>query len=336
MSKNKHALIRYRALDACFRNRRIKYSFPDLQQAVNNALEAYDPSTKGISRSMLYADISFMESTDGWRADIVRTRDGKRMFLRYNDPDFSIDDGPLNQLEVSQLKEALAVLSQFKGLPQFEWMEETVAKLNQGIMPENDATIISFDANQYLKGIEFLGEIYNAILYGKVLTISYKDFKAEQAYEVLFHPYFLKQYNNRWFAFGLNPSSARPVQTMALDRIEGINIAQLDYIPNTTINFAEYFDDIIGVSIPEGVEAQQINLKVAPSRAGYVQTKPLHGSQKSKLVEDGYLDVSLQLIPNRELLQSILSFGSAVEVLSPASFKEELHTELQTMLALYE
>ncbi|MEO6831648.1 MAG: WYL domain-containing protein, partial [Chitinophagaceae bacterium] len=94
MAKNKHALIRYRALDACFRNHRIRYCFKDLMEAVNRALEAYDFSSKGISRSMLYEDISFMESTDGWRAEIERIRDGKTMYLRYADPTFSIRDGP--------------------------------------------------------------------------------------------------------------------------------------------------------------------------------------------------------------------------------------------------
>ncbi len=335
LAKNKHALIRYRALDACFRNHKVRYSFKELMAAVNKALEDYDPATKGISRSMLYEDIAFMESSDGWRCEIDRRREGKYTYLRYADPDFSIGNGPLNAVEVAQLQEALKVLSQFKGLPQFEWMEAVIAKLNQDMQSEQEEPIISFDGNQYLKGIEWLGAIYNAVRYQKVLCVSYQHFGATEPYEVVFHPYHLKQYNNRWFAFGHSPASPHPLQTIALDRIKTVAEREAVYIPNENTDFSTYFEDIIGVTQPTGGVLQSIVLHFALTRSGYVQTKPLHGSQRAKVLEDGALEVQLSLILNREFLQLLLSFGADVEVVSPAELREEMEAEVERLRAVY-
>ncbi len=336
MAKNKHALIRYRALDACFRNRTVRYAFKDLMAAVNTALEDYDSGTKGISKSMLYEDIAYMESTNGWRCEIERTKVGKYTYLRYADADFSIENGPLNAVEIARLQEALQVLSQFKGLPQFEWMEDTLAKLAHQTLPAAEEAIISFDGNQYLKGIEWLGTLYNAIRYRKVLCIGYQHFGAQSPYEVLLHPYHLKQYNNRWFAFGHAPATGHPLQTIALDRIVAIEEKEVPYLPNEDTNFGTCFEDIIGVTQPAGGELQNITLRFATSRSGYVQTKPLHGSQRAKVLENGTLEVQLSLIPNRELLQLIFSFGADVEVVLPAELRGEIRAEVARMQGLYQ
>jgi predicted DNA-binding transcriptional regulator YafY len=336
MANNKHALIRYRALDACFRNRRVKYAFKDLHEAVNRRLEDYDPTTKGISRAMLYDDISFMESTDGWRAEIERIKEGRTVYLRYADPDFSINNMPLNQLEISQLKEAMLVVSQFQGLPQFGWVEEVAAKIDQDIRTVQAAPIISFDANQYLKGIEYLGTFYNAILYKKAQHISYKHFRSITSEDFIFHPYHLKQYNNRWFAFGNRIGTDRAIDTIALDRIDEITLSSAEYIPNLDIDFNSYFEDIIGVTRPDDGKLVNVQLRVHRDRSGYVKTKPLHGSQKDKFNPDGSLDVHLELIPNPELIQVLLSFGSSIEVLSPRDLRDQFQKEAAYMFKLYD
>ena len=94
------------------------------------------------------------------------------MFYRYADTSFSINNMPPNEMEIIQLQSAFEIFSQFKGMPQFECMHQLLPKLKQGITSdESPKTIIDFDSNQYLKGIENLGPLYNAIFYKKVLSI---------------------------------------------------------------------------------------------------------------------------------------------------------------------
>lgn len=334
MALIKHALIRYRALDGCFRNHKAKYNIKGLIEAVNRALEEYDPSTNGVGRSTVYEDIEFMESSDGWDIELERYKEGRTVYMRYVDADFSINNMPLNATEANTLKEAIELLSQFKGMPQFQWIEEMIPKLQQGIKPEIENAIMSFDANQYLKGIEWLGQLHNSILYKKSLEIEYKDFKSSEPYTLQIHPYYLKQFNNRWFLFGLNHITGR-IWNLALDRVESIKDSKLRYTPNNTIDWNEYFDDIIGVTKPENGKVEKIELLFNEQRAQYVLTKPLHGSQKTKQTKDG-LQVTLELIINKELVSTILYYGKDVTVLNPEGLKTEILTNYRSALNNYQ
>ena len=63
-------------------------------------------------------------------------------------------------------------------------------KQQQGISTKDDQKqIISFDSNQYLTGIEHLSVLYNAISLKTVLDITYHDFKSENPYHIILHPY---------------------------------------------------------------------------------------------------------------------------------------------------
>ncbi len=116
-------------------------------------------------------------SGDGWSVDLLKQKDGRRINLSYADHDFSINNMPLNELEVNQMQSAFNILSQFKGLPQFEWMQELLPKISQGMaVNKSQHTIMSFGNNQDLKGIEHLGTLYNAIHYKEPLLITYRHF----------------------------------------------------------------------------------------------------------------------------------------------------------------
>jgi hypothetical protein len=86
MSTNKHALIRYQALDRCFASRGKQYFMEDLIEACNEALYEYTGNAKGISRRQLFEDIKYMESDQGWAIPLERHKEGKRVWYRYARP----------------------------------------------------------------------------------------------------------------------------------------------------------------------------------------------------------------------------------------------------------
>jgi len=220
MATNKNALIRYKVLDQCFSNPGRRYFIDDLIEACNLVLADISADSTGISRRQIFDDIAFMESSEGWSIDLERLKDGKKTYYRYSDTSFSINNMPLTEIEIVQLKSAIDILSQFKGMPQFEWVHELLPKLQQGISNHSEAkNIIEFDNNQYLKGIEHIGTLYQAIYYKKVLDIKYQSFDLLEPYHLIMHPGFLKQYNNRWFLFGFNPDKNKYDWNLALDRI---------------------------------------------------------------------------------------------------------------------
>lgn len=336
MATNKNALIRYKVLDNCFRNPGKRYFIDDLIEECEKVLLEIDPDSNGISRRQILDDISFMESKDGWKIELNRIREGRKVFYRYSDPVFSINNMPLNEVEIHQLQSAADILSQFKGMPQFEWVNELIPKLKQGMDSKEAAdTIIEFDNNQYLKGIEHLGPLHNAILYKKVLDMSYQPYENETPFKLTIHPYFLKQYNNRWFLFGYNPENEKYDWNLALDRILSFTEIKDKFQKNKSVTWSEYFDDIIGVTKPIDKEVESITLQFFGKTGKYMISKPLHGSQKSKWLDNNTLEVNLKLIINYEFERLILSYAESVKVIKPKKLVTLIQRRLQDAKNLY-
>lgn len=332
MSTNKHAIIRYQTLDKCFRNVGRNYAIDDLVEECNKSIYEYTGKEEGIKKRQLYDDIRFMESEQGWSIELKKIKDGRRVFYKYEKSNFSISNQPLNETEANQLREALLTLDRFKGLPQYNWINEINARLESSFnLKQKEVKIISFEQNEYLRGLEFISELYNAILYKKALIIAYKSFNSEEAKSIIISPYYLKQYNMRWFLFGKS-YGFETITNLALDRIEKINQSSEEYI-ETDIDFNEYFEDIIGVTIPnESIE--DIILKVDKTLLPYITTKPLHGSQKIKEFENNF-EVHLKLIPNYELETLILSFGEKIQILEPITLVEKVKERINKMKINY-
>lgn len=324
MATNKNATIRYQTLNRCFRNPGRKYYINDLIDACNDSLLDIDPSSTGIKRRQVFDDIKFMRDSQGFDAPIESYKDGRKVYYQYSDLSFSINNQPLNENEANQLKEALLTISRFKGMPQFEWVDEITARLDSGLsLSHNSGKIIEFEQNSFLWGLEHITPIYNAILYKKMVEIEYRSFKQDLPQTIAFHPYFLKQYNNRWYIFGFNDASGL-IMNLALDRITSIQDSKKKFIPNDTIDFSEYFEDIVGVTVENEGQLLKIVLKVSNNLLPYIQTKPIHGSQKNKQQGDSFTILTLDLIPNYELESIILSYGEGVEVLEPLSLRNKI------------
>jgi predicted DNA-binding transcriptional regulator YafY len=336
MSTNKNALIRFKVLDNCFRNPGKRYFIDNLIEECEKVLADIDPESKGISRRQIFDDISFMESSEGWEIELERHKDGKKVFYSYKDISFSINNMPLNEVEINQLKDAVDILAQFKGMPQFEWVSELVPKLRQGIsLGESEPKLMEFESNEFLKGKDHLGILFNALRYKKPLAIKYHPYQDESPFDLILHPYFLKQFNGRWFLFGFNPVSKKTDWNLAIDRILEIDELSIKFIENTEINWEEYFEDMIGVTKPEGQEIQTVTLHFFGKTGNYIQTKPLHGSQKGNWINPNIFEVKLEVIPNYELERVILSYADSVKVIGPAALSEKIVTRINQALTQY-
>lgn len=324
MSTNKHAIIRYQTLDKCFSNNGKRYYIEDLLEACNTALYNFDSISNGIKKRQLYDDIKFMESEQGWSIPLDKVKDGRRAFYKYENESFSINNQPLNDAEAEQLKSAMLVLTRFKGLPQFEWVNELIPKLDKTFnLYAKDQEIISFDTNQFLIGTEFITPLFKAIQNKQTLLIEYKSFKSEISQHIVFHAYHLKQYNNRWFLFGKH-NDYNNLTNLALDRIHSIEQSPENFDESQLVDFEEYFDDFIGVTKPINTEITKVILNATAELAPYIITKPLHGSQRKVNVSENSFTFSIDVIPNYELKKLLLSFGNAITVLEPLFLRNEI------------
>jgi predicted DNA-binding transcriptional regulator YafY len=334
MATNKYATIRYQALDKCFANSGRKYFIDDLVDACNNAIFEFSGSAEGVKKRQVQDDINFMESESGYAIELDRIRENRKVYYRYSDPNFSINKQPLNATEEAQLREALLTLSRFKGMPQFIWVEELTVKLESELgLKKIEKKVIEFEQNPYLKGLDYISVLYNSILYKNTLEVEYKSFKAEEPTQAIFSPHYLKQYNNRWFVFGYQ-GDYTTMTTLALDRILQIESISDSY-KESTIDYEEHFEDVVGVTIPIDEELETIRLKVDASIFPYISSKPLHGSQKIKEVTDTHSVIELQLIPNYELETVLLSFADKISILEPILLKIKVLGRLKKALDNY-
>lgn len=335
MSINKNAYLRYQVLDKCFSNKYRMYFIEDLLEEINKSLEEFNGNGSKVERRQLFDDIKFMESEAGFSVPLERIREGKKVYYRYSETDFSIKNQKISNEEIGTINSALMVLLRFRGIPQFEWVNEIFPKLQSVFQDEEQTEIISFDQNEYLIGLDKLPTLYKSITNKSTLNIEYQSFKDNEPRLLTIHPYYLKQFNKRWFLFGLNDKD-KLIYNLPLDRIKSISQSSVKYLENKMLHFKEYFEDIVGVSFTPNEKPIKIKLKISNEVAPYILTKPLHCSQKrTESNEDGTI-IEIEVIPNIELRQLILSYGDGIEVITPKSFREQFKQAIDNMNKIYQ
>jgi predicted DNA-binding transcriptional regulator YafY len=333
MPSNKNAQIRYQILDRCLSNRGRRWTWKNLLDEVNKVLAETDPSAEGIGKTTLFADIQDLEYRV-YSADIERIKEGRTTYYRYGDPDFSINNQPLSDMEVQKLKSAIQILSRFSGNPQFEWIHEMIPALESKMgLVKVDRPVMTFENNPDYEGLSYITPVFNAIVNKRVLNCTYQDFRSSLPYEIIIHPYHLKQYNKRWYMVGLNPGRNR-IEHLALDRIKGLKEEDITYIEDDR-DWQEYFSDFIGVTRLEGAPVE-VRIRIFDEvQAAYIRTNPLHETQKPiRQVGEGY-ETSFKVIPNFELEKLLLSFGEKIRVEAPVSLVENIYRRLKAANSNY-
>ena len=108
MPANKNALIRYRTIDRCLRNRYRRWTLDDLVDACCDALYDMEGISKGVCARTVQMDIQIMRSDKlGYNAPIVVY---DKVYYTYADPDYSITEMPLSMEDCLLIKEAIALL----------------------------------------------------------------------------------------------------------------------------------------------------------------------------------------------------------------------------------
>lgn len=329
MSETKNAFLRYQVLDECFSNMHRKYFLEDLMKICSERISDYYGEEISVSKRTIQYDIDFMKGSGGNFAPIEKYREGRRSYFRYSDPDYSFMKKELDSTELQTLKNALITMSRIKGLPGFDWLSEMQVKLDDALKIERDKEqIIDFEGNDYLRGIEHLHELYRNIVAKRTLIITYHPFINDEQIQVSVSPYYLKEYNKRWFLLGRNHTE-KYLQTLALDRIVSIEDSQERFLENM-VDFDKYFNEIIGVTNYQNQEVVEVVIQLSDDIIPYLETKPIH---KDQWLEGNLLTLNIKL--NYELESAILAFGEKMKVVKPNSLREKILQRLNTMVALY-
>jgi len=319
---------RHKIIDYCLTDRS-GYSVKDLLIALK---------AEGITATaqQVVADIRFLINEMG--APVEKLFGTNPVRYRYDDMNFSIFNHMMTKKEKKKLLGVVELFGKYGHNPNYVWVEEVIERINSNLHLQDQYArpIVGFGDNKLLRGKAYFSPLFNAIKNKTVLRIKYQPFSPDEEFIFTIHPYFLKQYNERWFLFGWNENE-NMLYNLALDRIEAIETTKDDY-QDTGIDFEnEYFGNIIGVTFPQGEEPVDIIFNVSKKRWGYLRTKPLHASQK--LVENSdandYVTVKIHVIPNNELYASLLFYGDDVVVVKPQKIRKTLLSIIEKMKQNY-
>lgn len=338
MAINRNALIRYRTIDACLRNRYRHWTLEDLIDACSDALYELEGIDRGVSRRTVQTDIELMRSGKlGYEAPIVVV---ERKYYAYSDSTFTITNIPITPQDMSVLSEAAALLKQFTGLKMSDDLMEMIAKLEDKVYAQRTRShpLVEFERNDNLRGLHWIEGVRRCMMDRKCFQVTYKSFRARSASTYPFSPYLLKEYRNRWFVLGRAHVKQAVLLTLALDRIE--NIEEMEqgaelFIPNTDVDLDTFFKDVVGVTRSLKCRPVHVVFKADRKNAPYLKTKPMHSSQRIIEEDEDGTTFSIDVILNFELEREFLGFGSSVEVLAPRVLRNRIRRVVTEASLMY-
>jgi predicted DNA-binding transcriptional regulator YafY len=192
---------------------------------------------------------------------------------------------------------------------------------------------ISFEAHGTLKGIELLRPLLMAAVQQRLIEFEYEDFVNGTISHSRVLPYFLKEFQNRWYLIaGINNTEV--IKPFGIDRITNLRLMDHTFESSDSREIMARYKDIIGVNIPDD-PVEEVVLSFHSLQGKYIKALPLHHSQIIRQETEEELIISLQIIPNFEFKQRILMMGEGVKVLEPQWFVEEITKSLKRTLNNY-
>jgi hypothetical protein len=213
-----------------------------------------------------------------------------------------------------------------------KWMLDSFAVSN--LISENLSLKDRILISQIPSARNHLATLLEAMRENRIVTITYCGFNKSESHTFPIEPYCVKLFENRWYVLAHN-TRYDDCRIYGLDRIEGLEITAETFKIPKDFSAKDYFSDYYGIVTEKNTKPQQIVLRVYRSHVPYVQSLPLHRSQR--LLEDKgeYADFGFFLVPTYDFIMRLLQAGAMIEVISPASLRETLKERISEMHSIY-
>lgn len=329
--------MRIRILDGLLSESAVRhYTMSQMIELCNKKLKDSDEEIVG--RRCIEKDLKFIQEVFG---TIEKTRSGKNTIIHYANRTDSIFNQKISSSELKLLQAVIRTVGQMDGLENFDFL----GKLEESTENPKHPSII-FEKNEFLSRRDLLPKLISFIERKKTIEIEYHPIHSKKINKIELYPQLLKQYNARWFLFGL-AMDKKKILTFSLEQLDNVKESSKKY-ESSKIDWNEYFDDMIGVSKKDNEEPQEIIFWASKKECTYLEGKPIHASQKMlkkknademrqkyRIPEDGGNFFSINCIVNFELKREMASkFGERL-VLEPESLRNEIIDDVKKMMDRY-
>lgn len=179
---------------------------------------------------------------------------------------------------------------------------------------------------------EFLPIVSHAMSNNRKVVFTYAGFaRSRPEVGILFSPYFLKLYKQRWYMFGEKDGGG--LRTYALDRVTEMEVTSDGFKMPRGIRIEDYFGSIVGITSSKAT-VREVVIQTTTTRAKYLRALPLHHSQQEEM-HDFYSIFRYRLKLNYELISELMAMGPDVTVIAPRELQMMLLERLRSTLENY-
>jgi len=197
-------------------------STKDMLERINASLK--EEGCPPITLRQLQNDINDMK--DVLNAPIDSGRGQRR--IKYSEVNFCIFNKTHEPYKISAIEDA------FSG--RLNWLRLQMDYMQESFYNEKMLEVIDYEDNMQLTNIEELPIILKAITKERLIHFQYaKKFSTERESRTV-HPYFLHQYNNRWYLFALFRAKDNTIVQKSKDSVkDGMRCYALDRMSDISI-----------------------------------------------------------------------------------------------------
>ena len=198
-----------------------------------------------------------------------------------------------------------------------KWMLDSFAVSN--LISENLSLKGRILVSQIPSARNHLATLLEAMRENRVVTITYCGFNKSKSHQFPIEPYCVKLFENRWY----------------VDRIEDLEMTTDTFKLPKDFSASDYFSNYYGIISDSNIKPERMVIRAYRDHIPYMNSLPLHHSQR--LLEDNgeYADFELFLAPTFDFIMRLLSAGAMIEVISPVSLRKTLKGWVSDMYNLY-
>lgn len=333
MAQIKQALMRYRLIDKALRNSAAPFPTKKMLRDLCEAQVFGSEDGVHICDSTIEKDLFAMRN----EYDAPIAYSAKHRGYYYTDPNYSIDQSPLTESDLSALKFATSTLAQFRNnelMREFgHALDKIVSKVEQKESHAKNRNFIQFETGFGSSGQEHIDILMRAIEKRNQILFDYKSYTSDEVKRRKVSPLLLKEYRNRWYLICFDIVRDR-ISTFGLDRMQNLELSDLKFTVPIDFNPDHYFQHTVGITVT-GKLPEIVRFKASTLASKYIESDPIHASQVKIKEGKKRNSFELRVMITEELIRLFLSYGSSVEIIEPETLRDELKHRILGMAENY-
>jgi predicted DNA-binding transcriptional regulator YafY len=270
---------------------------------------------------------------------VVSEKRDNRVFYRFLDS-FRLGDVPITPDELLALAFSEDLLRVLEGTVFHDSIRSALAKIRAGLGPElsgylnrltDSFRVLPGPHKRYAQSSETIRLLNESVLSQRTISIEYRTGRSGEQSARELDPYRVWYRNGGLYVIGLDHRSGE-IRTFAVDRILAISATSNPFEIDEGFDFESTISSAFGV-ISETPLA--VRIRFEPAWRSHVMEHNWHPSQKISELEDGGIELFMEVGGSAELRNWVMSFGSAAEVLEPASLRLDVIAELRAASERY-